>query len=151
VIAMQGNAPMSLVEQLMPALFRRLLAHGQIDRALVEARQQLKSDQPWWMPALMLRVADGRLWRDDVTPIETKPPVSALAPALRQRLERRRDDLNGELELCGRKLSHLRRARAVEAGAAQQFQLDALIAAERDAITTLEDELAQIERELGPA
>ncbi|MBX0327163.1 CHAT domain-containing protein [Oscillochloris sp. ZM17-4] len=65
VVAMQGAAPVRLIEQLMPALFQRLLAHGQIDLALSQARQTLDPGLPWWMPALLLRVADGRLWRPE--------------------------------------------------------------------------------------
>jgi hypothetical protein len=151
VIAMQGNAPLALVEQLMPALFKRLVAHGQIDRALSEARLGLDSSLPWWMPALMLRVADGRLWRDVAQPIEVQATASTLTPSRRRRLERRRDDLDSEITLRGQKLAHLRKARAIEAGAAQQFQLDAQIGEEQKAITALEEELAQIEKDLGPA
>jgi hypothetical protein len=62
VIGMQGNAPMAMIAALLPRLLAELRADGQIDRALALARAALPDEYPWWMPALFMRVRDGRLW-----------------------------------------------------------------------------------------
>lgn len=63
VVAMQGLLPFATAERLLPMLFRELRRDGQIDRALAAARAPLGPDEPWWSPALFLRLRDGRLWQ----------------------------------------------------------------------------------------
>lgn len=67
VIAMQGDAPETLVTQLSTTLFHELRQDGRIDRALSAARSALPLASSWWMPALYLRVRDGALWRIEAT------------------------------------------------------------------------------------
>jgi hypothetical protein len=74
VIGMQGNAPMAMIAALLPRLLAELRADGQIDAALALARAALPDDQPWWMPALFMRVRDGRLWA-------AGPPSTVSIPA----------------------------------------------------------------------
>lgn len=62
VIGMQGLAPLALIERLMPRMFELLRNDGRIDRALALARADLPPGMSWWMPALYMRVRDGRLW-----------------------------------------------------------------------------------------
>ncbi len=71
VIAMQGNVPVELIDQLTPTLFRELRRDGQIDRALAAARAALPATSPWWMPTLWMAVKDGALWRE---PVEAPQP-----------------------------------------------------------------------------
>lgn len=88
VIGMQGNVPMATVELLLPRLLARLREDGQIDRALALARAALPDDQPWWMPALYMRVRDGRLWApapDRRPPEEPQPaPPGSITGVSRQ-------------------------------------------------------------------
>jgi hypothetical protein len=62
VIAMQGNISYATVATLMPALFEELHKDGRIDRALAVARGLVRSRPDSWMPALFVRLVDGRLW-----------------------------------------------------------------------------------------
>ncbi len=62
VLAMQGNITMETVAQLMPTFFTELLRDGQIDRALAAARAAVRDRADAWMPALYLRLDDGRIW-----------------------------------------------------------------------------------------
>lgn len=69
VLAMQGQFTMATNARFAPALFRELLAHGAIDRA-VNAARLLVADQPdWWMPVLYSQLQEGLLWE--------KPAASA--------------------------------------------------------------------------
>ncbi|NTU80732.1 MAG: CHAT domain-containing protein [Chloroflexales bacterium] len=64
VLALQGPLCGATVEALMAAFFRELRRDGQIGRALAVARGAVpgRPDQGW--PALFLRDADGRIWRE---------------------------------------------------------------------------------------
>ncbi|HRI71518.1 MAG TPA: SIR2 family protein [Polyangium sp.] len=63
IVAMQGNISMETVAQMMPVFFKDLLTHGQIDLALARARGAApKEARDAWMPALFMRLKDGRLW-----------------------------------------------------------------------------------------
>ena len=66
VVAMQDLVPMDLAHTLTGDFYRRLFAHGQVDRALNEARSLLyKGDKfEWAIPVLFLRLRDGRLFAE---------------------------------------------------------------------------------------
>jgi formylglycine-generating enzyme required for sulfatase activity len=64
VVAMQGLISMKTVEAMMPTFFRELLRDGRIDRALAIARGEVRDHHDGWMPALFMRINDGRLWSD---------------------------------------------------------------------------------------
>lgn len=96
VIAMQGNVPQTLVEQLTPQLFRELQRDGQIDRALAAARAALPAEAPWWMPTLWMAVKDGSLWRRPAAPEEGRRSSVFQVPYLQNPLFRGRDgDIEG--------------------------------------------------------
>ena len=62
VIAMQGNITMQTVAEFMPIFFEQLLRDGQIDRALAVARGVVRDRADAWMPALFMRLKNGRIW-----------------------------------------------------------------------------------------
>jgi hypothetical protein len=62
VLAMQGNVSMRTVEEFVPAFFRGLQEHGRIDKAMTEARAEVRDRSDWWAPALFMRLHSGRLW-----------------------------------------------------------------------------------------
>lgn len=64
VLAMQGRISSETVQRAMPRFFQELLADGQIDRALAVARGFVRTRLDYWMPALFLRLKDGRMWSD---------------------------------------------------------------------------------------
>ncbi|BAY07541.1 CHAT domain-containing protein [Calothrix sp. NIES-2098] len=66
----------------------------------------------------------------------------------KQRLERQRDSLQDEWNLRNEKLTQLRRALIIEAGAAVKFQLEQQIQAEETELKRLEQELDNIEQTL---
>ncbi len=82
VLAMQGLISMETVEKMMPTFFHELLHDGQIDRALAVARGEVRDQHDAWMPALFMRINDGRLWSDAPAseipqPIELRQPSGA--------------------------------------------------------------------------
>lgn len=62
IIAMQGQIDMETVKAAMPVFFTELLKDGQIDRAMAAARNASKRFTDSWMPALFLRLKNGRIW-----------------------------------------------------------------------------------------
>jgi hypothetical protein len=62
VLAMQGDVTMPTVAAFTPVFFRKLLPHGQIDRAIAAARDAVRERQDWWVPVLFMRLAGGNLW-----------------------------------------------------------------------------------------
>ncbi|MEA3337918.1 MAG: CHAT domain-containing protein [Chloroflexota bacterium] len=62
VLAMQGNITMRTVQRFMPRFFSELLRDGQIDRAVATAREDVMDRPDWWMPALFMRLREGRIW-----------------------------------------------------------------------------------------
>lgn len=73
VLAMQGNISMQTVADFMPRFFRELQRDGQIDRAMAAARGAVRERPDWWMPALFLRVRNGRLWEGEAVQGEQSP------------------------------------------------------------------------------
>jgi hypothetical protein len=63
VLAMQGSVLIETVTRFMPEFFKQLSEHGQIDRAVGAARAAVvRSQNDWWMPALFMRLREGRIW-----------------------------------------------------------------------------------------
>jgi len=62
VLAMQGNVSVESVRRFMPRFFAGLTSHGQIDRAVAEARGDIAGDPDWWMPALYTHAKQGMVW-----------------------------------------------------------------------------------------
>lgn len=65
VIAMQGYIPIQTIDQFIPVFFEALDKHGEVDRAVRRARNEIKNRPElagWWMPALFMRLASGRIW-----------------------------------------------------------------------------------------
>lgn len=81
VLGMQGDAPADLVARVMPAFFSALRTHGQVDRALAEARSALPQQTAWWLPVLYMRLADGRLFTQPGS-ADGQPPSSPEAATL---------------------------------------------------------------------
>ncbi|MEI8305501.1 MAG: CHAT domain-containing protein [Chloroflexales bacterium] len=69
VIAMQGKFSMQSANVFLPTLLTEVAADGAIDRAVAIARAAIQEAHDWWVPALWLRMRDGRLW-------EAPPPES---------------------------------------------------------------------------
>ena len=63
VLAMQGQISMETVKAAMPVFFSELLVDGQIDRAMARARGRVRERPDSWMPALFLRLKNGRIWQ----------------------------------------------------------------------------------------
>ena len=63
VVAMREQVEMGMARELTKDFYRRLLDHGEVDRALNEARNLLLSSQSadWSIPVLYMRLRDGRL------------------------------------------------------------------------------------------
>jgi hypothetical protein len=79
---MHGPVPLATIERLLPAFFRELRRDGRVDRALAAARTALLGDPAWWVPALFLRVHDGRLWGDTPTPADMRRATEELGAYL---------------------------------------------------------------------
>lgn len=62
VLAMQGKISMGTVKRAMPKFFTELLKDGQIDRAMAVARGTVRDQVDAWIPALFLRLKNGRIW-----------------------------------------------------------------------------------------
>lgn len=64
VIAMQGKVAIETIDSFMPEFFTKLREHGQIDRAMAEARGAAVAAQrgDYWMPVLFMRLRSGSLW-----------------------------------------------------------------------------------------
>jgi hypothetical protein len=62
VVAMQGDLSMETAEWFVPAFFEHLRVDGQIDRAVAVARGMVRKRDDHWMPALFLRLSDGKIW-----------------------------------------------------------------------------------------
>jgi hypothetical protein len=68
---------MAMIARFMPRLFSELLQDGQIDRAMSVARGEVRdSKQDYWMPALFLRLRDGRIWVDTPVPARKEEAAS---------------------------------------------------------------------------
>jgi hypothetical protein len=62
VIAMQGKVSLGTLSDFMPVFFAELQRDGQIDRAAAVARGAVRDRPDAWMPALFMRLRNGRIW-----------------------------------------------------------------------------------------
>ncbi|MCP4542085.1 MAG: CHAT domain-containing protein [Chloroflexi bacterium] len=67
VVAMQDQVSITLAQELTGSFYRRLLEHGEIDRALNEARSTLfdQKKTDWAIPVLFMRLEQGQLFAAD--------------------------------------------------------------------------------------
>ncbi len=91
VIAMQGNISQATIATMMPIFFRELLRDGQIDRALAAARSAVLNCPDWWMPIMLLRVRDGRLWLADTASSGDSPTLTVARHSRQRVLQHVRD------------------------------------------------------------
>lgn len=72
VVAMRERVAMDDARQLTADFYRRLLDHGEVDRALNEARNLLltKESTSWTIPVLFMRLRQGRLFSAQAGPKE---------------------------------------------------------------------------------
>jgi hypothetical protein len=75
VVAMREQVEMGMARDLTKDFYRRLLDHGEVDRAMNEARNLLLSSPAgdWAIPVLYMRLRDGRLLKQMDKPTEVKP------------------------------------------------------------------------------
>lgn len=92
VLSMQGHVTMDTLKKFMPTFFREVQRTGQIDHAVAVARGRVSDRPDWWMPALFVRVENGRLWNDQPPPavehpkpIANKPDQTSHTPETAQR------------------------------------------------------------------
>ena len=80
VVAMRERVAMDVARQLTADFYRRLLDHGEVDRALNEARNLLLNLESvdWAIPVLFMRLSEGRLLSGSVHP-QAKEPLSTAA------------------------------------------------------------------------
>lgn len=62
VIAMQGDFTMDTAKEFLPRFFQGVQDHGEVDRAITEARGKVVDRSDSWMPALYSRLREGRIW-----------------------------------------------------------------------------------------
>lgn len=62
VLAMQGNLTCDTARKFMPAFFKQLADHGEVDRAAAVARAQVMNHADWWMPVVFTRLDSARIW-----------------------------------------------------------------------------------------
>jgi len=79
VLAMQGKISMETVRIALPRFFAELLQDGQIDRALAVARGAVRGRPDHWIPALFLRLKNGRLWSEPTAPGAPMPTTTQAA------------------------------------------------------------------------
>lgn len=62
VVAMQGRVTQDTAGAFFRKFFEEMHKHGQIDLAAAWARSEVHDARDWWMPALFMRLTEGRLW-----------------------------------------------------------------------------------------
>ena len=83
VLAMQGYISMETAAIFLPVFFSELRRDGQIDRACAAARGAVRTRPDWWVPALYMRVRDGRIW-SETAPVDSAA-LAAPSIEIRQR------------------------------------------------------------------
>jgi tetratricopeptide (TPR) repeat protein len=82
VVAMQEDVTVRTFDRFMPEFFRVLRRDGQIDDAMAAGRMAVQGRGDWWVPVLLLRLQDGRLWTETGGGRPWLLPVLSLAAAL---------------------------------------------------------------------
>lgn len=62
VIGMQGPVSISSTALFMQEFFASLVQCGLVDEAVSTARQSIRDQIDWWVPALVMRLQTGRIW-----------------------------------------------------------------------------------------
>jgi tetratricopeptide (TPR) repeat protein len=77
VVAMQDAVTITTAREFSATLYRRLIEHGQIDRAMNEARSSvITTGRPdAAVPVLFMRLKSGRLWGEEPSGAMTIPPL----------------------------------------------------------------------------
>ena len=85
VVAMQDRVPVELARTLSAEFYSRLAEHGEVDRALNQARLQVFNAKSieWAIPVLFMRIRNGRLFgaepeAGDEAPAPGEPPYKGL-------------------------------------------------------------------------
>jgi len=83
VVAMQDQVPVELARLLSGEFYARLAEHGEVDRALNQARRQVfdQKSTAWAIPVLFMRIKSGRLFgaeTEDDAPAPGEPPFKGL-------------------------------------------------------------------------
>ena len=83
VVAMQDLVPIDLARLLSGEFYARLAEHGEVDRALNQARLQVfdRSRIEWAIPVLFMRIRKGRLFGEELdaeAPAPGEPPFKGL-------------------------------------------------------------------------
>ncbi|MBP7692541.1 MAG: CHAT domain-containing protein, partial [Anaerolineales bacterium] len=82
VVAMQEAVPIELARALAGEFYARLAEHGEVDRALNQARLQVfdRKQTAWAIPVLFMRMRTGRLFgaEDEEAPAPGEPPFKGL-------------------------------------------------------------------------
>jgi WD40 repeat protein len=83
VVAMQEQVPVEMARLLSGEFYKRLAEHGEVDRALNQARRQVFDARrtDWAIPVLFMRIKSGRLFGaelDEETPAPGEPPFKGL-------------------------------------------------------------------------
>jgi WD40 repeat protein len=82
VVAMQKQVPVEMARTLAGEFYARLAEHGEVDRALNQARLQVfdAKQTDWAVPVLFMRMRQGRLFgaEDEEAPAPGEPPFKGL-------------------------------------------------------------------------
>lgn len=83
VVAMQAQVPVELARLLSGEFYAQLAQHGEVDRALNQARLQVFDGKrtEWGIPVLFMRIRKGRLFGEDLdedAPTPGEPPYKGL-------------------------------------------------------------------------
>lgn len=83
VVAMQAQVPVELARLLSGEFYSQLAQHGEVDRALSQARLQVFDAKrtEWAIPVLFMRIRKGRLFGADLdedAPVPGEPPYKGL-------------------------------------------------------------------------
>lgn len=62
VLAMQGNLTFATADVFLPAFFRQLGDHGEVDRAAAHARSLVSDHDDWYVPVVFTRLDSARIW-----------------------------------------------------------------------------------------
>ena len=84
VIAMQGDITVESVDKFTSRLFKELSKDGQIDRATAAARNDIREEKDWWMPALFTCSRTGCLWQGRPPEVDTFDKWEAVVSDVRE-------------------------------------------------------------------